>query len=200
MSAHVLGRLIDSSGTHDQISHPGLSLRNCTAGPTSGHLLINRCGQMFSDPETHSYDSSICSLSSTPNTLNRTACGTRTECLLCQTKIIRLNLQSDLTGLRWITTLIPIHTIHCSVQLKWTRVAVKHQLLFLFSKNYDYCGRLSINKDLLQAQFLEQYCVIDLVRVFWGYMYGFSVIVNLPGSSPSKALHLQYSGMSPVKH
>lgn len=59
MSAHVLGGLIDGSGTHDQISHPGLSVRNCTTGPTSAHLLINRCGQMFCDLETHCWDPCI---------------------------------------------------------------------------------------------------------------------------------------------
>lgn len=101
MSAHVLGGLIDGSGTHDQISHPGLSVRNCTTGPTSAHLLINRCGQMFCDLETHCCDSCISKRSahclSLQTSLNRATCGTRTGRLLCVIKIIRLKVQSDLT-------------------------------------------------------------------------------------------------------
>lgn len=101
MSAHVLSRLIDSSGTHDQISNPGLSLRNCTTGSTSAHLLINRCGQMFCDLETHCWDPCISERSAhrfpLQTSLNRATCGTRTGCLLCVIKIIRLKDQSDLT-------------------------------------------------------------------------------------------------------
>ncbi len=46
------------------------------------------------------------------------------------------------------STNVPIQTINCSFQLKWLLVAAKHQQLIPYHTNYDYRGKLSINKEL----------------------------------------------------
>ncbi len=56
-----------------------------------------------------------------------------------------------------------------------------------FHTNYDYKGGLLTNKDFY-VQFLAQYYVIPQNSY---HMYDISVVVNLLGSSPGTALHLQ---------
>ncbi len=57
---------------------------------------------------------------------------------------------------------IPIHTIHCSSQLKWRLEAVKHHRFSPFHTDYNYGGRLSINK---KKQFLHL-CLFK-INVHW---------------------------------
>ncbi len=79
-------------------------------------------------------------------------------------------LQLRLIGNAWLLTTflqnVPIHAFHCSFQVKWTLVAVKHQqLLFLFTQIM-IRGIASNIYFLFFAQFLAQYCVLTIKHVY----------------------------------
>ncbi len=78
-------------------------------------------------------------------------------CFACLTVKFTLNNQLVATWAHWKYVLlptflrnsnnVPIHTKHCSFQLKWTLEAVKlPQLLFLFTQNMICRSMVSINK------------------------------------------------------
>ncbi len=101
-----------------------------------------------------------------------------------------------------------VHIIHCSFQLKWKLVAVKHQQPL--SHKFQVQDRLIINKDLfcvsLHNNMLWPQNTFSIVHDLKNntsdfashnrlHMYGFSDVVNLLVSSPGTACT-----MSPTKH